>query len=57
MDEVSIVTYGDLGEDYFTDVKLVDDDYLTIGYSSYDDGSYLSKFIRFSDALKVLEVE
>ncbi len=57
LDEVSIVTYGDLGEDYFTDVKLVDDDYLTIGYSSYDDGSYLSKFIRFSDALKVLEVE
>ena len=32
-------------------------EYLVSGYSSYEDGSYLSKFIRYSDALKVLGVE
>ena len=30
---------------------------LVIGYSSYEDSSYLSKFINYSSALKVLEVE
>ena len=54
--KVSVITYGDERDDYFTDIKYVDNDYLVAGYSSYEDGSYLSKFIRFSDALKVLEV-
>ena len=55
--EVTVETYGDDRDDYFTDVILVDNSYLVVGYSSYEDGSYLSKFIRYSDALKVLEVE
>ena len=51
------MTYGDERDDYFTDVQYVDGSYLVVGYSSYEDGSYLSKFIRYSNALKVLGVE
>ena len=57
LDESTVITYGDDRDDYFTDVKVVDGKYLVIGYSSYEDGSYLSKFITYSDALKVLGVE
>jgi len=57
LDEVSVLIYGDDRDDYFTDITLDDNNYLVVGYSSYEDGSYLSKFIRYSDALKVLGVE
>ena len=53
----SVIAYGDDRDDYFTDIKYVDGKYLVTGYSSYDDGNYLSKFITYSDALKVLGVE
>ena len=53
----SVIVYGDDRDDYFTDIKVVDGKYLVTGYSSYEDGSYLSKFITYSDALKVLGVE
>lgn len=55
--KVDVLEYGDLSEDFFTDVKLVDHNYLVSGYSSYEDDGYLSKFIKYSDALKVLEVK
>ena len=55
--EISVVNYGDDRNDYFTDINISDKEYLVVGYSSYEDGSYLSKFIRYSDALKVLGVE
>ena len=54
---ISVVQYGDDKDDYFTDIKMVDGEYLVVGYSLYEDGSYLSKFIRYSDALKVLGVD
>lgn len=54
--ELAVVTYGDERDDYFTDIELLDGTYVVTGYSSYEDGSYLSKFIRFSDALKILGV-
>ena len=57
LESVSVITYGDDRDDYFTDIKCVEGKYLVTGYSSYDDGSYLSKFITYSDALKVLGVE
>ena len=57
LEEATVESYGDDRDDYFTDVILVDNDYLVVGYSSYEDGSYLSKFIRYSDALKVLGVD
>lgn len=57
LSEVSVVVYGDERDDYFTDITLDNNNYLVVGYSSYEDGSYLSKFIRYSDALKVLGVE
>ena len=55
--EMRVVTYGDDRDDYFTDIKVVEGNYLIVGYSSYEDGSYLSKFIRYSDALKMLGVD
>lgn len=55
--EISVLQYGDNGDDYFTYVKNIDNDYLVSGYSSYDKDGYLSKFITYSDALKVLEVK
>ena len=51
------VVYGDERDDYFTDIVPYDNEYLISGYSSYEDGSYMSKFIRYSKALKVLGVE
>lgn len=57
LDEVLVVAYGDNQDDYFTDIEVVGGNYLVVGYSSYGDGSYLSKFINYSGALKVLEVE
>lgn len=57
LSEINVLVYGDDRDDYFTDITLEDNNYLVVGYSSYEDGSYLSKFIRYSDALKVLGVE
>ena len=57
LEKISVVQYGDDRDDYFTDVIVSDSNYLVSGYSSYEDGSYLSKFITYSDALKTLGVE
>lgn len=55
--KIDLVSYGDEKNDFFTDVKLIGDNYLVVGYSSYEDGSYMSKFISYSSALKVLGVD
>lgn len=57
LEKIMILSYGDDRDDYFTDIIVHDDKYLVTGYSSYEDGSYLSKFITYSYALKVLGVE
>ena len=57
LEKVSIIKYGDEKDDFFTDITIVDENYLVSGYSSYEDGSYLSKFLKYSEALKLLEVE
>lgn len=57
LEKVSVIEYGDDRDDYFTDVIINKGNYLVSGYSYYEDGSYLSKFITYSDALKILEVE
>ena len=54
---IDVVNYGDERDDYFTDIIFANEKYLVSGYSSYEDGSYMSKFINYSKALKVLEVE
>lgn len=54
---VDSVSYGDDRDDFFTDIVFDDNQYIVVGYSFYDDGSYMSKFIRYSKALKVLGVE
>ena len=55
--EIDNVIYGDDRDDFFTDIVPYNNEYLVSGYSSYEDGSYMSKFIRYSKALKVLGVE
>lgn len=57
LDKIKELTYGDERDDYFTSIIDYDGNYLVSGYSSYEDGSYLSKFIKYSYALKVLGVE
>ncbi len=57
LEKVSIIKYGDEKDDFFTDITIVDENYLVSGYSSYEDGSYLSKFLKYSEALKLLGVE
>ena len=54
---IDSVSYGADRDDYFTDIMLDKDEYIVVGYSFYDDGNYMSKFIRYSKALKVLGVE
>lgn len=54
--EVSVVSYGDEKDDYFTDITMENNDYMIVGYSSFEEGSYYSKFIRYSNALKLLGV-
>ena len=54
---VDAVFYGDDRDDFFTDVLFTNNEYVVVGYSFYEDGSYMSKFIRYSKALKVLGVE
>ena len=56
LEKIKVVIYGDNQDDYFTDIKEDNDNYLVVGYSSYEDGSYMSKIISYSKALKVLEV-
>lgn len=54
---VKIVYYGEDRDDHFTDILVFDNNYLISGYSAYEDNSYMSKFVIYSDALKVLEVK
>lgn len=54
---IKSVFYGDDNDDHFTDILLSDNRYLVSGYSSYTDNNYMSKFVIYSDALKVLEVK
>ena len=57
LEKVEVLEYGDSTEDFFTDVNIVNGNYLVVGYSCYEKEGYLSKFITYSDALKVLEVK
>ena len=54
---IDSVKYGDDRDDFFTDIIIDKDQYIVSGYSSYEDYSYMSKFIRYSKALKVLGVD
>ncbi len=57
LDKIAVVTYGDEKDDYFNDIINDESNYLVVGYSSSEDNSYYSKFIKYSDALKVLVTE
>ena len=47
---------GSTSDTYFNDLIIVDGKYRVIGYSSYNN-NYLTKFITYSDALRVLETK
>jgi hypothetical protein len=54
---VEVEEYGDELDDYFTDILEVNNQYVVTGYSAYKDNGYMSKFITYSKALKVLDVK
>ena len=54
---IDSTSYGDDRDDFFNDILYRNGEYVVVGYSFYDNGSYMSKFIRYSKALKVLGVE
>ena len=54
---IAATDYGTDRDDFFNDILFQNDEYVIVGYSFYDNGSYMSKFIRYSKALKVLGVE
>ncbi|MBQ6539215.1 MAG: hypothetical protein IJL76_02940 [Bacilli bacterium] len=56
LEEVDVVFYGNEDDDFFTDIIKVDGNYIVCGYSSYK-RNYLTKFITYSNALKVLGVK
>ena len=57
LEEISVSVNEDERDDFFKDIFIEDNNYIVVGYSAYEDGNYYSKFIRFSDALKVLSVD
>ena len=57
IEEISVSVNEDERDDFFKDIFIEDNNYIVVGYSAYEDGNYYSKFIRFSDALKVLSVD
>ncbi len=52
--ELKIVEYENEIDDYFTDIKQMDNRYLISGYSTYDKKNYLPKFIVYSKAGKLI---
>ena len=56
LNRIATVSYGDDKNDYFNDIVLYDNNYLVVGYSS-NKHKYQTKFITYSDALKVLEAK
>lgn len=52
--ELKVVEYENEIDDYFTDIKQMDNRYLISGYSTYDKKNYLPKFIVYSKAGKLI---
>jgi len=52
--ELLIREYDKGENDYFTDIKQVNNQYLISGYSNYDN-DYISKFITYTKSGKVLK--
>lgn len=57
LEKAQVVNYYNETDDYLTDIAIFDDNYLVSGYSFYSDQGYLSKFLLYSQALKLLEVK
>lgn len=57
LETAQVVNYYNETDDYLTDIEIFDDNYLVSGYSFYSDQGYLSKFLLYSQALKLLEVK
>lgn len=55
--KVESLVYSSDSDDHFTDVKLFGNNYIVSGYSYYNDHGYMPKFIIYSKALKVLDVQ
>lgn len=56
LEEIDIVFYESDEDDFFTDLIKVEGNYIVCGYSTYK-RNYLTKFITYSNALKILGVK
>ncbi len=56
LDQVLIEFYGNEEDDYLTDIKQNNKQYLISGYSTYD-GSYLAKIIIYTTSGKLIETK
>ncbi len=56
LNRIATVSYGDDKNDFFNDIVLYENNYLVVGYS-LNKYKYQTKFIIYSDALKVLEAK
>lgn len=52
LDELLVKEYGDENDDYFTDIKQTENEYIISGYSSFGN-SYISKFITYTKSGKL----
>lgn len=57
LQELNVEEYNNDGDDYFTDIKQVNNQYMISGYSKYEESSYLSKFMIYSKAGKLIGAE
>ena len=53
LEELLVEKYGNEEDDYFTDIKQINDEYIVSGYSSIDN-SYISKFITYTKSGKLI---
>lgn len=52
--EQFVKVYGDEKDDYFTDIRQSNDQYVISGYSTYDENSFISNFIHYSKSGKLI---
>ena len=57
LQDLNIEEYDNNENDYFTDIKQVNNQYMISGYSKYEESSYLSKFMIYSKAGKLIGAE
>ena len=51
--KLELTNYGEEDDDYFTNIKKSNNTYIISGYSTYEEGSYISKLITYTTSGKL----